>query len=408
MPGELELTVRGGHPDFLDLPWAEPLAEWRTERIVRMARGVARHVVRFVAYDERVYALKETDADSAWREYRLLLHLKDENLPAVEQVGVARWREGETGERSDRAILITRYLDYALPYHYLLARRGRPGLLDRLLDGGAVLMTRLHLEGFYWGDFSLSNALFRRDAGAFGAYLVDAETGELRPSLSDSLREGDIEIAIENIAGGLVDLQAAGRIDEGLDPFAAAQGFGDRYRDLWHELMREDVVGGDEPWQITRRMERLNDLGFDVQELAMVRSADGERLRIRPTLVEEGHHSRALASRTGLAVQENQARRLLNDIAAYGAWLEREEGTPVHEAAAAYRWLTEIYQPAIERVPGELRSRREPPELFHEMLRHRDTLSEQAGHQVGNDAAMDSYVASILPGLPEERLLRED
>jgi Domain of unknown function (DUF4032)/Lipopolysaccharide kinase (Kdo/WaaP) family len=403
---ELELVIRAGHPDFLDLPWAEPLAEWRTERIVRMARGIARHVVRFVAYDERVYALKETDAESAWREYRLLLALHDEGLPAVEAVGVARWRTPDA--RSDRATLITRYLDYSLPYHYLLARRGRPGLLDRLLDGGAVLMARLHLEGFYWGDFSLSNALFRRDAGAFVVYLVDAETGELRPSLSEGMRAHDIDIAIENLAGGLVDLQAAGRIDEALDPFELANGFGDRYRGLWLELTREDVVGGDEPWQITRRMERLNELGFDVQELAVVRSADGERLRIRPTLVEEGHHSRALASRTGVRVQENQARRLLNDIAAYGAWLEQVEGTPVPEAAAAFRWLTEIYQPAIERVPAELRSRREPPELFHEMLRHRDALSEQAGHNVGNDAAMDSYVASVLPSLPEERLLRED
>ena len=406
MSDELELVIRAGHPDFLDLPWAEPLAEWRTERIVRMARGIARHVVRFVAHDERVYALKETDPESAWREYRLLLALQDEGLPAVEAVGVAHWHTPDA--RSDRATLITRYLDYSLPYHYLLARRGRPGLLDRLLDGGAVLMARLHLEGFYWGDFSLSNALFRRDAGAFVVYLVDAETGELRPSLSDGMRAHDIDVAIENIAGGLVDLQAAGRIDEALDPFELASGFGDRYRDLWLELTREDVVGGDEPWQITRRMERLNELGFDVQELAVVRSADGERLRIRPTLVEEGHHSRALASRTGVRVQENQARRLLNDIAAYGAWLEQVEGAPVPEAAAAFRWLTEIYQPAIERVPAELRSRREPPELFHEMLRHRDALSEQAGHNVGNDAAMDSYVASVLPSLPEERLLRED
>ena len=409
MSGELELVVRAGHPDFLDLPWAEPLAEWRTERIVRMARGVARHVVRFVAYDERVYALKETDAKSAWREFRVLLGLLDEGLPAVEAVGVARWRDADGDDGSDRANLITRYLDYSLPYHYLLARRGRPGLLDRLLDGGAVLMARLHLEGFFWGDFSLSNALFRRDAGAFVVYLVDAETGERRPSpLSDTLREHDIDVAIENIAGGLVDLQAAGKIDEALDPFELATGFGDRYRALWLELTREDVVGGDEPWQISRRMERLNDLGFDVQELAVVRSGDGEHLRIRPTLVEEGHHSRALASRTGLRVQENQARRLLNDIAAYGAWLEQDEGAPVPEAAAAYRWLNEIYQPGIDRVPAELRSRREPPELFHEMLRHRDTLSEQAGHNVGNDAAMDSYVASVLPGLPEERLLRED
>lgn len=406
MTAELQLVVRSGHPDFLDLPWAEPLEEWRSERIVRMARGISRHVVRFVAYDDRVYALKETEAGAAEREYRLLLALREERLPAVDPVGVARWRR--EGGGPDRATLITRYLDYSLPYHYLLARRGRPGLLDRLLDGGVVLMARLHLEGFYWGDFSLSNALFRRDAGAFIAYLVDAETGELRPSLSDALRANDIEVAVENIAGGLVDLQASGRVEEGLDPFALAESFGERYRALWLELTREDEVGADEQWRITRRMERLNALGFDVQELALVRSADGERLRMRPTLVEEGHHCRALESRTGLRVQENQARRLLNDIAAYGAWLEHHEGAALPEAVVASRWLLTVYEPTIARVPPGLRSRREPPELFHEMLRHRDRLSEEAGHQVGNDAAMDSYVASVLPGLPEERLLRED
>ncbi len=405
MSGELELVVRAGHPDLLDLPWSEPLEGWRTDRLVRMARGISRHVVRFVAYDERVYALKETDAGSARREYRLLLALREEGLPVVEPVGVALWRAPGGPER---ATLVTRYLDYSLPYHYLLARRGRPGLLDRLLDGGAVLMARLHLEGFYWGDFSLSNALFRRDAGAFIAYLVDAETGELRPSLSDAMRENDVEVAVENIAGGLVDLQAAGRIEGDLDPLELARGFGDRYRALWHELTGEDEVGAHEQWRITRRMERLNQLGFDVEELALVRSADGERLRIRPTLVEEGHHSRALASRTGLRVQENQARRLLNDIAAYGAWVEHHEGGPLPEAVLASRWLERVYEPSIARVPPELRSRREPPELFHEMLRHRDRLSEELGHQVGNEAAMDSYVAGVLPGLPEERLLRED
>jgi hypothetical protein len=406
MSAELQLVVRSGHPDFLDLPWAEPLEEWHSERLVRMARGISRHVVRFVAYDDRVYALKETEAGAAEREYRMLLALREERLPAVEPVGVARWRTAGGGP--DRATLITRYLDYALPYHYLLARRGRPGLLDRLLDGGVVLMARLHLEGFYWGDFSLSNALFRRDAGAFIAYLVDAETGELRPSLSDAMRNNDVDVAVENIAGGLIDLQASGRIEEGLDPIALAASFGERYRALWLELTREDEVPADEQWHIHRRMERLNELGFDVEEIALVRSADGERLRMRPTLVEEGHHARALESRTGLRVQENQARRLLNDITAYGAWLEHVEGSHVPEAVAAYRWLREIYEPAIARVPDELRSRREPPELFHEMLRHRDALSEEVGHNPGNDVAMDSYIASVLPGLPEERLLRED
>ncbi|MGD9573346.1 MAG: DUF4032 domain-containing protein [Thermoleophilia bacterium] len=410
MTAGLELVVRAGHPDFLDLPWTEPLEGWRSERVVRMARGISRHVVRFVAYEDRVYALKETDPSAARREYRMLLELREEGLPAVEPVGVARWR-GEReggGPGADRATLITRYLDYSLPYHYLLARRGRPGLLDRLLDAGAVLMARLHLEGFYWGDFSLSNALFRRDAGAFIAYLVDAETGERRPALSDGLRANDVEVAVENIAGGLVDLQASGRIVEEVDAFALARAFGERYTALWGELTREDEVAAGEQWRIHRRMERLNEMGFDVQELSLVRSADGERLRIRPTLVEEGHHSRELARRTGLAVQENQARRLLNDIAAYGAWLAHVEGAPVPDAVVDYRWLREIYEPAIARVPEGLRSRREPPELFHGMLRHRDAMCEAAGGNPGNDAAMDSFVAAVLPGLADERRLTED
>jgi hypothetical protein len=408
MSAELEIVVRAGHPDFLDLPWPEPLEEWRSDRLVRMARGLSRHVVRFVAYEDRVYALKETGPAAAGREYRLLMALAEEGLPVVEPVGVARWGGTRAGDPPERATLITRYLDYSLPFHYLLARRGRPGLLDRLLDAGAVLLTRLHLEGFYWGDFSLSNALFRRDAEAFGAYLVDAETAERRPELSAALRDHDVQLAAENVAGGLADLQAAGRIEGELDPIALAEGFAERYRALWAELTREDEVGADEPWQITRRMERLNALGFDVQELELVRSEDGERLRIRPTLVEEGHHARTLAGRTGLRVQENQARRLLNDIAAFGAWLEHAEGAHAPEAVVAYRWLREVYEPAIARVPESLRSRLEPPELFHEMLRHRDALSQQAGHQVGNEAAMDAYVGAVLPGLPEERLLRED
>ena len=72
-----------------------------------------------------------------------------------------------------------------------------------------MLLVRLHLAGFFWGDVSLSNTLFRRDAGAFAAYLVDAETGELHDRLSDGQREHDLDIARVNIAGELMDL--AGR-----------------------------------------------------------------------------------------------------------------------------------------------------------------------------------------------------
>lgn len=33
------LKVRPGHPDFLDLPWADSIVDWPTERFVEFPRG---------------------------------------------------------------------------------------------------------------------------------------------------------------------------------------------------------------------------------------------------------------------------------------------------------------------------------------------------------------------------------
>ncbi|MDQ4069231.1 MAG: DUF4032 domain-containing protein, partial [Actinomycetota bacterium] len=132
------------------------------------------------------------------------------------------------------------------------------------------------------------------------------------------------------------------------------------------------------------------------------------RLRVTPTLVEEGHHSRELSRLTGLMVQENQARRLLNDIAAFGAHLARVEGRPVPQAVLAARWIAEVYEPIVNRIPPELHGRREPAELFHELLEHRYYRSEAAGHEVDNDTAVRSYVDSVLRFRPAERVILDE
>ncbi|OWY60324.1 lipopolysaccharide kinase, partial [cyanobacterium TDX16] len=228
------------------------------------------------------------------------------------------------------AALITRFLDYSLPYHHLFGLDSGPGLRRRLVDAGALLLVRLHVEGFFWGDCSLSNVLFRRDAGALMAYLVDAETVERRDvPLPDPYREHELDLAEENIAGGLADLQAAGRLDPAIDPFDVAHELRRRYDDLWAEVTRVDELDIADRHLIEERVRALNDLGFDVEELAIEATEGGTRLRVRPSLVEEGHHARELRRRTGLEVQENQARRLLGDIEAFRAWLEQEEGQPV-------------------------------------------------------------------------------
>jgi hypothetical protein len=411
---QLQIVARAGHPDLLDLPWSVPLDEWTDQRIVKMAHGISRHVVRFVRYGDAVYALKATSSSAAEREYDALRGLRADGLPTVEPVavvtglGLPERRTADGKPRDDDAVLVTRYLDYSLPYRYVFGRDDVPTVDSILRDAAVVLLVRLHLAGAFWGDCSLSNVLFRRDAGALMAYLVDAETVEHRPTISDNLRVEDIDIACENIAGGLLDLQAAGRVGHEVDPFDLADQFRARYDELWSELTRTDKVDTKERWRIDRRIRHLNSLGFDVQELAIETTDEGRSLRITPRVVEEGHCARELQRRTGLAVQENQACRLLSDIANFGAWLENSAGRPVPESVAAARWLSEVYEPIVDAIPAAMRDRLEPAEFFHQLLEHRYLVSERQGREVGNLEALDDYLRTVLRDRPSELLLVDD
>jgi hypothetical protein len=291
----------------------------------------------------------------------------------------------------------------------LFTGRGVGDLHNRLLDALVELLVRLHLAGFFWGDCSLSNALFRRDAGSLAAYLVDAETGEQHPSLSDGQRAYDLAIAEEHVAGELLDVVAA-LAEEGEagaagidDPFAVAAELRPRYEGLWSELTRDEVFGPDERYRIDERLRRLNALGFDVEEIELLIVDGGYRLRLPTRVVEAGHHRRRLLMLTGLDVGENQARRLLNDLARFRAELCQAEGHSLPDAVVGYRWRAEVFEPAVAAVPIELHAKREPAELFHELLNHRWYRSEAAGRDVGMADAVASFVEQVLPEIPDER-----
>ncbi|WP_307796681.1 DUF4032 domain-containing protein [Actinomadura barringtoniae] len=389
---------------LLDLPWHRPLEEWTDDRIVEIrSRGLSRHVVRFVAEGGHVYALKELDERLARREYRLLRRLRELGLPAVEVTGVVVDR----GEQID-AILVTRYLDHASSYRALFANpRGGGHPTDRLLDALVELLVRLHLAGFMWGDCSLSNTLFLFDAGAFAAYLVDAETAELHPSLSEGQRHYDVDLARERIAGELFDLFAGGLLPPDVDPVEVGDDMVRRYEGLWDELTREEVLPPDEQvYRITERLRRINELGFDVDEVELEDAADveggGSRMRIRTRVAEPGHHRQILYTRTGLGAQENQARRLLNDVASFRGYLERKEGRAVPEVVAANRWLAEVYEPVVQAIPDKLRGRLDEVEVFHEVLEHRWFLSETTGRDIGTTSAARDYFENVLPNVPED------
>lgn len=405
----LEAGIDG---DMLDFPWDTHLEDWPEDLLIPLPRGISRHVVRFVQVGETIMAVKETSEELAEREFRLLRDLEELDVPSVHGVGMVTGRKRPDGQPLPGA-LITEHLTWSIPYRNVYARRMRPDTVDRLLDALVLLLARLHLVGFAWNDCSLSNVLFRRDAETFAAWLVDAETGELHSKLSAGQRENDIDIAFTNIAGGLLDLQAGGRVPADMDPIVIAEEIPLRYQRLWTELTGAEHIAGTERWRIARRVERLNELGFDVAELDLRAKADGV-VRIQPKVVDPGYHSRRLLRLVGLDVGENQARRLLNDLDQYTAAnraaspvrARRSEANAREDLLAAHAWLTDVYEPVISAVPDELRSKLEDAQIFHEVLEHRWYLSENAGRDVGLQEAVDDYVGTVLQDKPnEEKLL---
>ncbi|HLM08006.1 MAG TPA: DUF4032 domain-containing protein [Blastococcus sp.] len=384
---------------LLSLPWDRPLADWDPALLLEVPqRGISRHVVRFVASGGHVFALKEIHERLARKEYRLLGEFEEEGLPTVSVLGICVDRPDD-----QEAILVTRYLEYSMSYRWLFSSPRGDHSAEKLLDTMVELLVRLHLAGIFWGDCSLSNTLFRPDAGALAAYLVDAETVERHASLTAGQRNYDVDLARERVGAELMDLQFGGLLPSDIDPIVVAEGLPRRYAALWDEVTREELFRADEQqYRMAERLRRLNDLGFDVGEVELITSDEGAKLRVHTRVAEPGQHRRELFRLTGLEVQERQARRLLNDLRAYRAWLEQRSGGPVAESYAGHRWLAEVYQPVVDAIPADLAGRLAPAEVFHEVLEHRWFLSEQANRDVGTAEAARAYFATVLPRTPKE------
>lgn len=388
---------------LIPLPWHIPLEQWPTENLVALPRGISRHVVRFIKVGDDVYAAKEVIEHLAIHEYRLLHDLSRLGKPAVEPIGVVTGRVDADGNQLD-PILLTKHLEFALPYRSLFLPGTRRETVMRLLDAMVVLIAKLHLSGFMWGDISLSNVLFRRDAGEFAAYLVDAETGELHEELSEGQRMHDIEIGRINVFGDFNDLAAGGQLDSSWDPLELVDMITDRYKDLWNELTGVEEFSGSELDRIENRVRRLNALGFDVAELDIDASPTGEMIRIQPKVVDEGHHSRRLLRLTGLDAEENQARRLLNDLDTFSAYRNHRGNEEIDESVVAHEWLTAQFEPVVNSVPTEYSMKRDPAQLYHEVLDYRWYKSQNESREVPMPEAVQGYIDDVLVNLPDEKM----
>jgi len=379
------------------LPWNQPLEQWPEDPALAEKRGISRHVVRLIRVtdepDSEIYAVKETVSEFANREYAALRELRRLQAPSVDPIAVVEGREDINGEELP-CVLATRFLPYSLPYRVVLSGALSPHDILNMANALALLLVRLHLLGFWWGDCSLSNTLFRRDAEGFAAYLVDAETGEFQKTLSDGQREHDLDIAHFNVAAELEDLALSGVLYPGMDPVRASDTVIKRYRRLWAALRDPQSLDPTDRRAVERAMRQLHDLGFAVEEVSIAIDGDNKVLKFQPKLVAAGYHTNRLRELMGLETEELQAKRILASFDRYRA---RESNSSTNVNEAAFKWLIEIFNPIVNSVPAEHLGRVEPAQLFHEVLEHRWYLSEAAGHDVGLDLACKTYISEVLP-----------
>ncbi|HYO03392.1 MAG TPA: DUF4032 domain-containing protein [Mycobacterium sp.] len=393
-----ELRLRAPAPGLLSLPWERPLADWLVPDVPLrdMAVGPSRHLVKFVECDGALWALKELPPRIAAREYDVLVQLEAMHLNAVRPAGLVRQPDFDT------AILLTRYLSGSWQYRRLFLRLppDAPRQRARLLDGMASLLVELHRRGVFWGDCSLANTLFSRDGQVLQASLVDAETSEVHARLSDGQRALDVDVMVENVAAGLMDIAA--RIDGGTalrdQLIGEALSLRTRYEGLWELLHAEPVFGYADRYRVEGRIRKLNELGFAVDEVSLQPTdAGADQLRLHVAVGDRRFHATRLRELAGLDVGEGQATNLLGDLHAYQAQLCREAGHDVDERTAAQLWVMEMVRPTMHRAHAAVGHTGTAIQAYCDLLEVRWLLSEQAGRDVGTERALMALARNVVP-----------
>jgi len=395
-----ELILRDLSPGLLALPWDLPLADWSPAEVPLrdIAVGPSRHLVRFVETDGRRWALKELPHRIARREFTVLRTMETEGLPAVRPAGVVYQSEST---KPDTAILVTHYLEGSWQYRRLFMRLppNRPAHRARLFDAMASLLVELHRHGIFWGDCSLANTLFSRDGQTLQAFMVDAETSEIHPQLSEGQRRFDLDILVENVAGGMIDLAERLERPPEIHPQLMAEAFAipERYYALWDALHAAPTFSFGDRYRVEGKIRELNDLGFAVEEVALQPAGDAPgKLTLQVGVGDRRFHARRLQELTGLEVGEGQARVLLGDLQAHHAWLARRNGRDPSDAETAASWLEVCLRPGTARAHKAVGGVGSPVQAYCDLLEVRWILSEREGADIGDARAL-AALASRAP-----------
>lgn len=396
--GNPSLVIRPGNPTFLDLPWDQHLSDWEHERLVEMPTGIHRHPVVFVAYDQGVYAIKELPLRFAESEYEVLRLLELRTHRAASPAGLVRrpWID----EHSEQAsAVITRYVRHSFPYRRLVSGVGFGARRDHMLDAVASLLVELHLSGLFWGDCSLSNLLYRWDAGQIESIMIDAETSMLFDELTAGQRAEDLEIMVENVAGEMADIAAASDTEIDKADLTLGEDIAKRYAALWEELTEALVIGRDETYRIRQRLERLHALGFAVDDFTLEPTGDGNLVKMNVSVAGRTFHANRLLQLTGVEASENQARVLLGDLGYFRA--KKGVNTETERVLANMEWLSEWFEPHVREIATRWPAAN-PVQRYCDFLYHRLQMARARERDVDNEEAFQRWLEMEGPGIPAD------
>jgi hypothetical protein len=387
------LSVRPEHPDFVDLDWSKPILEWENPRLVEMPEGIHRHPVVFVAYAQGVYAIKELPIRFARHEFETLGAMEEITRHVAAPVGLVERPWIDKHSESSGAV-ITAYVADAFPYRDLVSGHDFGQRRGPLLDAFAGLLVELHLHGFYWGDCSLSNTLYRWDASSIEAIMIDAETSSMYEQISKGQRLEDLAIMEMNVAGEMADIAA--EHGASIDDADLTLGFdiSARYMALWDELTTSLVVTAGDHYRIRHRIDRLNALGFAVESIDLIPVDDGVNVKMRVKVGGRQYHSERLRQIVGIDTSENQARSILSDLSYYEAKLGHT--SPTRRSVGAMRWRSLVFEPLIHQISTD-----QPDEpvyqAYCDFLAFRLETATDRNRDIDNDEAYDAWKTAGFP-----------
>lgn len=385
----ISYNILENYPDFLDLPWDYPLEKWEKyyPSMVEFEIGIHRNEVRFLEYNNVVYAFKELPKKLATHEFSMLKELSDLEIPVVKPVGYVQFLKENSEEYG---IIITEFLEYSIPFRLLFFKPKLFRYQKKMIKSIANLLVRLHIAKFYWGDCSLSNILFKRDAGELQAYLVDAETMEHYSTISDSKRANDIDVMVENIGGEFLDIEAQTNIPNYLHFEETPNQIKSSYFDLWSTLTQDIVISFQEKYKIRQKIEEIFDLGFTVKEYSLTPVASGNELVLHTMVTEKSYYKNELKNLTSISAEETQAKIIYNSILEFKADIEANLHKNFPFKTIAHQWMDSIYKFTLNQI-GIDESDINAPQIFCQILEHKWLLSEKNSRDVGLMLTISDY-----------------